>query len=53
MQLRASATIEIARPREVAPAKFLVRAGQGDWTFSDQGRGTPIVWSYTFELSLW
>jgi hypothetical protein len=34
-----------------APAKFLVRAGEGDWTFSDQGRGTLIVWSYTFELT--
>jgi hypothetical protein len=34
-----------------APAKFLVRAGEGDWTFRDHGRGTLVVWSYTFELT--
>src|SRR5258705_2818027 len=30
-----------------APAKFLVRAGEGDWTFSDQRGGTRIDWNYT------
>jgi hypothetical protein len=34
-----------------APAKFLVHAGEGDWTFSDQDGGTRIDWTYTFELT--
>ena len=32
-------------------AKYLVRAGEGDWTFRDRGRGTCIDWTYTFDLT--
>jgi hypothetical protein len=34
-----------------APAKFFVRAGEGDWRFSDAAGGTHIDWTYTFELT--
>src|SRR6266542_6972894 len=34
-----------------APGKFLVSAGEGDWTFTEQARGTRIDWNYTFDLT--
>jgi Polyketide cyclase / dehydrase and lipid transport len=33
------------------PAKLLVRAGEGDWTFRDESGGTRIDWIYTFDLT--
>jgi len=33
------------------PAKFLVRSGEGDWTFSEHEGRTRIDWTYAFELT--
>lgn len=32
------------------PFSWLVRSGEGTWTFSEVNDGTRIVWSYNFEL---
>jgi hypothetical protein len=34
-----------------APGKFITRAGEADWTFSEQRGGTRIDWTYTFDLT--
>ena len=34
-----------------APLSWLVRSGEGDWSFTPIGRGTRIVWSYRFGLT--
>ena len=34
-----------------APFRWLVRAGEGEWTFSSEGEGTRIEWRYRFELT--
>ncbi len=34
-----------------APGKFLVRVGEGEWTFAARDGRTRIDWSYTFELT--
>ena len=33
------------------PFSVLVRAGTGNWEFTEVEGGTQIVWSYTFELT--
>lgn len=33
------------------PFSLLVRAGTGNWEFTEADGGTEIVWSYTFELT--
>lgn len=33
------------------PFSLVVRAGTGNWEFTDADGGTNIVWSYTFELT--
>jgi hypothetical protein len=38
-----------ADPR--APLGWLVRSGEGDWSFTPSPRGTRIRWSYRFELT--
>jgi hypothetical protein len=34
-----------------APLGWLVRSGEGDWSFAPSARGTRIRWSYGFELA--
>jgi uncharacterized protein YndB with AHSA1/START domain len=33
------------------PFSWLVRSGEGTWSFSPQDGGTRVVWTYTFELT--
>jgi uncharacterized protein YndB with AHSA1/START domain len=37
--------------RPAPPFSWLVRGGEGDWTFSATPTGTRIVWVYRFELT--
>jgi Polyketide cyclase / dehydrase and lipid transport len=34
-----------------APARFLVRGGEGDWTFVEHSGKTRIDWNYAFDLT--
>ena len=34
-----------------APFKWLVRVGEGRWTFEPSERGTHVAWHYEFELT--
>ncbi|MCA9773139.1 MAG: SRPBCC family protein, partial [Myxococcales bacterium] len=34
-----------------APLRWLVRWGEGDWSFRETGKGTEFTWHYTFELT--
>ncbi len=37
--------------RPAPPFSWLVRGGEGDWTFTPTAAGTRIVWIYRFELT--
>jgi hypothetical protein len=37
--------------RPAAPLSWLVRDGEGDWSFAPSARGTRIVWVYRFTLT--
>lgn len=37
--------------RPAPPFSWLVRGGEGDWTFTPSDGGTSIVWVYSFDLT--
>ncbi len=37
--------------RPAPPFSWLVRGGEGDWTFAPSRGGTSIVWVYSFDLT--